>query len=70
MEWISAFYGVSWIAARACTAEVGEIGRTFIASYGESCKKKMNMEKLEIKCFISPLPFIWHCLRSLVSESL
>ena len=37
---IGAVYGVSWIVAHVCTADVTEIGRTFIASYGQSCKRK------------------------------
>ena len=37
---IGAVYGVNWIVAHVCIADATEIERTFIASYGQSCKKK------------------------------
>ena len=55
--WIGAIYDISWIVALVCRADVVEIGRTFIASDGQSCKRKkevFNKNKLITLVFLCP----------------
>ena len=36
---------MSWIVAHVCRADVVQIGRTFIATYGQCCKRNKEVFK-------------------------